>query len=369
MSEIKSFNNILIVGLGLIGGSLATALKRKGFSGNILAVDKEEILNKAITRNLIDKSYSQDQLKEAVEEAELIILCTPITEIIELLKVIAPWTKPGTLISDVGSTKRKIVETANIYLPAHCHFIGGHPMAGSEFRGLDAADAFLFENTTYVLTPNRPTQEAIRRAFGELLEFIGAKVLLLSAQLHDEIAAAVSHLPQVTSVGLMNLVNDRQNESSYFLKMAAGGFRDMTRVSSSPYGIWEDIIETNNDMIAKFLNDYIRELEHLKHLLLENNLGKYFERAARARLSIPKDTKGFLKPHYDVSVSVEDKPGMIAGITRILSKEQINIKDIEVLKIRENEGGTIRLAFASENDRERAIGFLIQNGYECRKRE
>jgi prephenate dehydrogenase len=369
MNENKTFNTILIVGVGLLGGSLGLALKRKGFKGKILGVDSPEVLEIAVNRNIIDVSYQKSELDKAVSLADLIFLCTPISTIVQLLQQLGKSVKPNTLITDVGSTKRKIIETANIHLPAGCDFIGGHPMTGSEARGIEAADPFLFENTTYVLTPSRPVSESTRKAFGELLESIGAKVLLLLPSLHDEIAAAVSHLPQLASVALMNLAASKQIESPHFLKMAAGGFRDMTRVASSPYGIWKDIIETNTDMILSYIDAYVEELTRVRKVLESNSLEKYFEKAAKDRLSIPKDTKGFLRPHYDISVSVEDKPGMVAAISTTLFEQNINIKDIEVLKIREDEGGTMRLAFSSEDDRRLALQLLKEKGFECRKRE
>ncbi|MBD3385209.1 prephenate dehydrogenase/arogenate dehydrogenase family protein [candidate division KSB1 bacterium] len=366
---MQNYNHIAIVGIGLIGGSLALALKKKGYTGTIVGVDSEEIIQQARERNAVDKAYIKPDIENAVKDADLIFLCTPIAEIIKILQTIGKFVKPSALITDVGSTKRKIMEIANIHLPSDVNFIGGHPMAGSEFSSIDAADPFLFENTTWVLTPGRPLNEEDKRAFGELLEFIGAKVLLLLPNLHDEIAAAVSHLPQMAAVALMHLAASRQLESPHFLKMAAGGFRDMTRISSSPFGIWTDILQTNNDMIENYIDAYITELQTIKKALQDNTIGKYFDRAAQSRLSIPKDTKGFLKPHYDLLVSVEDRPGMIADISKFLAAENINIKDIEVLKIRENEGGTIRLAFSSESDRDQANHHLSQNGFECRKRE
>lgn len=369
MEEADHFKSVLIVGIGLIGGSLGLALKRKGFTGKIIGVDRPEVLEQAQRRGFLDEMYSNEELESAASQADLVFLCTPIDEIIHLLQKIGSYVKSGTLVTDVGSTKRRIVETANIYLPSDVDFIGGHPMAGSEFRGVEAADPFLFENTTYVLTPSRPIRETTRKMFGELLEMIGAKVLLLLPSLHDEIAAAVSHLPQVAAVAMMCLVADRQKESPHFLKMAAGGFRDMTRISSSPYGIWKDILNTNADMIIRYIDLYIKELEKARDLLQKMEMENYFDKAARNRLSIPKDTKGFLRPHYDILVSVEDKPGVVYNIASALAEKNINIKDIEILKIREDEGGTMRLAFSTEENREDAIRLLRQKGFECRKRE
>lgn len=369
MTDYDRFQKVLIVGVGLIGGSLGLALKKKGFTGRIAGMDEPFILEKAKLRNAIDDLYSQENLADAVSEADLIFLCTPIHSIIGMLQEMGAFVKPGALVTDAGSIKRKIIETANIHMPAHCDFIGGHPMAGSEVRGIDGADPFLFENATWVLTPSRPVDEIKRKAFGELLELIGAKVLLLQPRLHDEIAAAVSHLPQMAAVALMNMAAQRNSESSHFLKMAAGGFRDMTRIASSPFGIWRDICDTNADMISSFLDDYIEELRHIKSILTDSNeMERYFSRAAGNRLSIPTDTKGFLKPQYELSVAVEDKPGVLAELASILAVAQINIKDVEVLKIREDEGGTFRLAFGERSDQEQAIELLSSAGFECRKR-
>ena len=368
MANEEYFKRILIIGVGLIGGSLGLALKRKGYSGTILGVDYPSVVKEGVQKNILDEGYPREELEKAASTADLIFICTPILQILRLLPVLGNCARPGTLITDVGSTKRKIVETANIHLPADVDFIGGHPMAGSEFRGIEAADTFLFENATYVLTPSRPIREEKRRALGELLERIGAKVLLLQPRLHDEIAAAVSHLPQMASVALMNLAASKQSESPHFLKMAAGGFRDMTRIASSPFEIWEHIRETNADMISTYLEEYIKELQKVKELLEKPELEEYFTEAAQNRLAIPKDTKGFLRPQFELSVSVEDRPGMLAVIAQTLAEKEINIKDIEVLKIREDEGGTMRLAFSTEEDRELALRLLREKGLECNKR-
>lgn len=362
------FKRILIIGVGLIGGSLCLALKRKGFSGTIIGADDPHVLEQARKRKMLDEVYTRDQIATAVASADLVFLCTPILEILQILQQVGKYVQPKTLITDVGGIKRKIVETANLYLPSDCDFIGGHPMAGSEGQGVEAADEFLFENATYVLTPSRSIRESSRKAFGDLLELIGAKVLLLEPSLHDEIAAAVSHLPQMAAVAMMNLVAERQKQSPHFLKMAAGGFRDMTRIASSPYTVWEHIRQTNADMITSFIDAYIKELQTIKRLIDSTGLEDYFAAAATNRLSIPKDTKGFLRPQFDILVKVEDKPGMLAKIANTLAVKDINIKDIEVLKVRENEGGTMRLSLATEEERNLALQLLKAQDLECRKR-
>ncbi|MBN1481651.1 prephenate dehydrogenase [candidate division KSB1 bacterium] len=369
MTKFSGFKTISVVGVGLIGGSFGLALKSRGYTAKIVGVDRPGNLDVAFQRGAIDAGFTRDQFKEGVEDADVVFLCAPIHIILNQLQELGAYIKPGALITDAGSIKRHIVEAANRHLPGHCDFIGGHPMAGSEFKGVGAADHFLFENATWVLTPNKPVAQPRVKALVEMLELIGANVLIMQPRLHDEIAAAVSHLPQMAALALMNLAADKNEESPYFLKMAAGGFRDMTRIASSPFGIWESICSTNSDMIHSFIDFYIQELICLRDLLTnEKELERYFAKAAKNRLSIPTDTKGFLNPQFEISVTAVDRPGVIAAISTILAENRINIKDMEVLKIRENEGGTFRLAFASEDDQVNAIDLLRAEGFDCRKR-
>jgi len=363
-----SFEKAVIIGLGLIGGSLAAAFKRKGVLENIIGVDSEFVIRKAKEKKLINKGFEKHKLQEAVKDADLIILATPINQILKHLTLLPQFVKPGVLITDVGSTKRAIVETAGEHLPANVYFLGGHPMAGSEKTGLDHIDPFLFENAIYVLTNHSASDDLVKKYVG-IIEIIGASVLFLTPAEHDEIAAVVSHLPQMLAVTLMNYAAKRNNNNPAYLKLAAGGFRDMTRIASSPFDVWADICTTNAENIEIAIEQLMTDLSASKNLLTENRqLLSFFETAARNRLSIPKDSRGFLRPQFDISVIIEDKPGMIASIAAILADEEINIKDIEILKMREGDAGTMRLAFQNETDREAALKLLAQKSFEVAKR-
>ena len=363
-----SFEKICIIGTGLIGASLALAFRRHNIGDEIVGIDFPDVLAKAIDQNIIDKGFTRETMANYVAQADLIILATNIQQIILDLKNIAPILKKETLVTDVGSSKAIIADVAVRSFLHSGYFIGGHPMAGSEKSGLEAADPFLFENCFYILTPMKNTPALLLNKLVNVLELIGAKVLILDACLHDKIAAAVSHLPQMLAIKLVNLIEKYNQQEPNYLKLAAGGFRDMTRIASSPYYMWEDICQTNADNILKMIDEYIAELQELKKSVRDLSLKEEFEKAAKTRLSIPKDTKGFIHPNYDITVVVKDEPGVIAKIANTLFDKKINIRDIEVLKVRLLEGGTLRLSFESEKNRETAIASLTEQGFFCRKR-
>ena len=366
---MKPFDTIAIVGVGVIGGSLGLAIKRKLPETHIIGISRQSTLNEALQIGAIDEGYTRDQMQKALSEADLVFLCAPIEIIIRLLPDVSKWVKPGALVTDVGSTKRLIVETASQYFTEDAYYLGGHPMAGNEGKGVAWADALLFENAVYVLTPTKLTPEPLVQSFSNVAELIGAKVLVLEPEIHDKIAAAISHLPQLVAVTLMNLISLHQKENPFYLQLAAGGFRDMTRIASSPYAIWEDIISTNSEEILKLIDEFISAMQETRAQLLNQQLSEAFESSAINRLSIPRDTKGFLRSHYDLSVEVEDKPGVFASIANALADEKINIKDIEVLKIREGDSGTFRLSFESDDDRSQAQAILEKIGFNSRARK
>jgi len=352
-----------IIGLGLIGGSLSMALKKKCPAHTILGVDDQQSTDYAVSVKSIDRSFSMQEVESCSAMCDIIFLCTPIKKIIDLMPLVSNSVKPGTLITDVGSTKRTIVKEAHKYFFHKIYFIGGHPLTGNEGFGIKSADPMMFENAVYALTPDQYIPHELIRYLGTLLEKIGAKVYFLSPALHDKIAAGVSHLPQLLAVTLVNLIAQHQTTSSHYLKLAAGGFRDLTRIASSPYDIWEDIIQTNGDEMSLYIEKFICQLQHLQKKLRKKSLNEDFKNAAKIRYSIPENMKGFLKPAYDLSIEAEDKPGIIAEISTALAENNINIKDIEVLKIKEGECGILRISVESLQNRENAQKIINDLGY------
>lgn len=360
------WSTVAIVGVGLLGGSLALGLRQSGVTERVLGVSSERTLSEARELGVIDDGVGYEQLADVVSEASVVFLCTPIFRIIELLPIVMKSARNGAVVSDVGSTKGEIVCAASTVADAHAVFIGGHPMAGSEQSGVRAADPFLFQNAMYVLTPTEDTPPALVASFGNGLAQLGARVISLAPDEHDRVAAAVSHLPQLLALALVEFVGARNDETPAYLRMAAGGFRDMTRIASSPYPMWRDILQTNTQFIRGAIEDFRGFLD-----AIEDDLGDaraHFERANDVRGTIPRDAKGFISPLSDILVRVEDRPGMLARLTTALADADISIMDIELLKIREGEGGTFRLAFHDAHTATRAVEILCGIGFRARVR-
>ena len=334
----------------------------------MLGVSRGETIDKALALGAIDEGFMREDAPRALGEASLVVLAGPVSVIIEQLGRIGPYLQQGATVTDVGSTKRAIVKAA-ASLPDSVHFVGGHPMAGAETIGVESADPFLFQNAVYVICPGREHDRPAAAKYSELVGALGARVLVMTPAEHDRIAATISHLPQIVAVGLMNLAASLNENDPNTLKLAAGGFRDLTRIASSPFEVWRDICDTNADEIKEHIDSFIEQLESLRELVGTEKLGTGFQRAAESRALIQKNAKGFLSPVYQVVVTAADEVGVIKKIAIGLAEESINIKDIEVLKVREGEGGTIMLGFASLDERARAIQILSKLGFPTRIRD
>jgi len=348
---------------------MGLALKRTGFPGQIVGVSRRQTLDMALGLDVIDEGWTYEELGEALEGVDLVFICTPIQHIIDVLPKAMAAAAPGTLITDVGSTKRRIVQEAARCGRPDVHFVGGHPMAGSEKAGVTAADPFLFENAIYIVVPGDQTPPAAHGAFRELLEGVGAKVLELDAETHDTVVAAISHLPQMMATSLVEMVGHlNQANDGYLLALAAGGFRDLTRIASSPFSpVWEDICATNADCIRSMIEQYIAALRGVQERLEDKVLAESFAYANQIRDRIPRDAKGFIHQLFEILVVAEDKPGIIAEIATAMSEEDVNINDIEIMKVREGEGGTIRLGFDSDQAAGHALRILDRLGYSARR--
>lgn len=273
-SEGQPWSVVSVVGVGLIGGSFALALRKAGFKGKIIGVSSPETVRAALNLNVIDEVLP---LRDAAGQSDLIYLAQPIRRILETLDEVDSYVSAGTLITDAGSTKAEIVQRAT----KHIHrgrFIGGHPMAGKQSRGVVEADADLFHGRPYVLTPqgtpheNEPPDIELER----WIRRMGARVVIMDPQEHDRLVALTSHLPQLISTALATAIAGEAGAS----RVAGPAAMDLTRLALSPYEIWRDIFATNSVEIDRALGVFIEKLEELRGKLRDPAIEKEFERAA-----------------------------------------------------------------------------------------
>ena len=351
---------LAIIGLGLIGASLAKAIKHIVPATEIAAFDYPDILEQAVSDKTIDvtlQSYN-DAL-----EYDLIFLALPIERSIEAFKELSPLLKSNQTISDLCSVKGIFADEWKT-LKSKGSYLGAHPMAGKEKGGYKNSDSLLFENSTFIISEESKKYAALAE-YAELIKSIGARITFLDPYLHDEIVAKVSHLPQLLSVILVNQAAIKKN-GIQFIDFAAGGFRDMTRIASSDFNIWESILEYNKGEILKSLDSFQEDLNKIKSLVANEKsemLGDLFDKARALRDETPINNKGFLDPLFDINMFMKDEPGMISKISTVLFENHINIKDIELLKIREGTGGNFKLYFESKIEAEKAKRILDGIGF------
>ncbi len=352
-------SNVAIIGLGLIGGSLALALRNSPQVQQITGIDIDRYtLEKALAIDAIDKAMD---LEEGVQEADLVILACPLKFYKDIITRISPYLKPGCIITDVGSTKNMVMSLMDSLLPPHVFLVGGHPMAGAEKKGIEGADAYMFENAVYILTPAPSVPREKVYLLESILEATGAKIKVLEPDQHDEIVAAVSHIPHIAAAALVNLIA----KDPYKLILAAGGFRDTTRIASSNPDIWEDIILSNQEHVLKNLLQLNLEIEGFIKTVQDRDrkrLRFLLEEAKAVRDKIPANRKGLLEEFAELVCIVPDKPGIIGILGSTMARFNINIVDIEILRVREGDGGTIRLGVKTSQEARQAVAALQEIG-------
>ena len=278
------FNRVAIVGLGLIGGSIGLALQKAKAAQEVVGYDLGKgISNQARKIGAIDEPYST--LADAVRGAELIILATPVGAMRSLLQDIATTATPGAVVTDVASTKAQIISWAEEFLPTSVAFVGGHPMTGKELSGVESADAALFQGHIYCLTPTARTRPVAINKVSILIEALGARVRFLEPAEHDGQVAGISHLPFVASVALMKTVAEGPAWGDAAM-LAAGGFRDMSRLAAGNPEMYRDICLTNSEALTRWLNEYITTLSALRDRIAahDRSLAETFASAQQLRL-------------------------------------------------------------------------------------
>ena len=358
---------ITIIGLGLIGGSFGLALNKrnnKKHSFELVGYDLNIVsIRQAVSKGAVH--WGTTGLKLAVEGSDLIILAVPVGQMKETVKNILPYLKKGCIIFDTGSTKEKPVQEISRLLPADIYFVGGHPMAGSERSGISGAHPYLFENAIFVITPGDNALPDILDPVVDLIELTGAKPKIMSPRIHDQAVAGVSHLPYLIAVNLVETVHELSQTIEDAPLLAAGGFRDTTRIAGGDAVMWRDIALSNQENLIRMIELFQEKLAQMTAYLKQGDgesLRQIFISAKKHREEIPITYKGVLPEMNELLVTIPDQPGMLALITGYLGQRGINIAEIEVLRVREHREGTIRLAFQRKDERDKAIAILKEQG-------
>ncbi len=365
--ELKTFG---FVGLGLIGGSLAMALKRSDETCRIMACTRSrETSQEAASQGVIDDICTSWK-DEKFSDCDCVFLCAPVGENTKALSEISTVVRQDCLLTDVGSVKTDIHQEAE-KLGLNGRFIGGHPMTGSEESGFSHAQAHMFENSYYILTPSSGTSDELLEAYRTIVSNIGALPIVLDYREHDYATAAISHLPHLIAAALVNTVHDLDSRDELMKMLAAGGFKDITRIASSSPEMWEQICVSNNENISSVMNVFIRQLEDSRDAMNEGKgqeIYDMFEKSRDYRDSFSSENLGSIKRTYRIYCDIVDESGAIATIATILSVNGINIKNIGIVHNREYEEGVLQIEFYEEAPSKAAAEVLRQHRYQVWER-
>lgn len=389
---------ITMVGFGLLASSIAAAIKQAKLPTVIRAVSSPATLKRAKELDLADEFFEYDETEKWAKDSDLILLCAPIIHILKMIDALGrvSWAGNGAsgreiLVSDIGSTKVEICK-AGMRLPRPFRFVGSHPMAGSEKRTCEYNDPAIFENAYWFVCPPEGTEESVYAPLLELIRFVGANSVVFPPEHHDRTMAWVSHMPQMLSSTLAGNLPERLLSHNY-QHFAGRAFRDMTRIAASGWGMWHDIAVTNRDETMRALCEVRDGLDKTiaamnglnvvkngkpasgnfendeQSVVADNSqaLADIFKAGNEGRASLfapGRNTASF----FEITVQLKDKPGALLSVMQPLAEEGINIRDIELMKVRENVAGTLLLAFKTEEEAARAVKTLQYLEYEVKER-
>jgi prephenate dehydrogenase len=360
------FAHVAVVGTGLIGGSVACAVAAFAPEAKLTLWDADGEVRAAARERFPDAGVP-DRLDDAVADADLVILAVPLDAVAGVVEIVAAATRAaGVVVTDTASVKaRPLREVRDLTLPDHVTFVGGHPMAGSERSGLAAADETLFQGATWLLTPDeRVSGEPLRR-LSAMMRTLGARVLVVDADLHDRLMGVASHLPQVVASALMNVASDTADTTGQaVLTVAAGGFRDVTRIAASEPDLWVAILRENRDAVLRALDALADVLGDARTALEDDDapaLRAILAKGQAARRTLP--SKERVDRLVDLVVALDDRPGVLAQVTQALGEEGINIEDLVMRHATEGARGALIVGVLAGATADRARDLLVARGF------
>ncbi|MDP4153429.1 MAG: prephenate dehydrogenase [Bacillota bacterium] len=363
---MNDLHTVTIVGLGLIGGSFAKALSRAGIE-NIYAVDNNcASITSAIEDGIIKAGGTE--LNEKFCNADVILVCTPAEYAPEIIEKAASMCGKDTIIADTASVSLNLINSVR-KIKSSFRYVSTHPMAGSEKGGYDASKAHLFENAYAIISPCERTDDNSIIILTQLYKTVGAIPVVLDGKSHDEAVGLISHLPHAASAALVNLLSKCDTTDKMAQSIAAGGFKDITRISSSSPLLWADISFQNKEVLKNLIDKYISELKTFQDFLASDDkkgLEAYFASAKETRDRLPSISRSLIGEIYEISIDVEDKVGVTSFISETLSRENISIKAISIENSREFDGGVMTIAVSSDSDLKKSLKVLREKGINAR---
>lgn len=361
---MQTTKKIGFVGLGLIGGSVAKAIRQYYPDYEIIAFDKnKETLALATQESVIDVACTT--IDDNFANCNYIFLCAPVSYNTAYLKQLKNYLHDDCILTDVGSVKTSIHKEV-VALGMEEHFIGGHPMAGSEKSGFVNSKAMLIENAYYIITPSAKIAQEKVDTYSKFVESLKALPVVLSYEEHDYITGVISHLPHIIASTLVNFVKNSDDQRELMKHLAAGGFKDITRIASSSPTMWQHICLKNSENIVEILEQYIKMLEDAKEQVKTNSehgIYDLFESSKNYRNSIPGGSSGPIKRAFAIYCDIIDEAGGIAAIATILAANNINLKNIGIVHNREFEEGVLRIEFYDESSSRKAVEVLQKYRY------
>lgn len=352
------------LGLGLIGGSIAKGIRRYHRDYTLIAYNHNlSTTQAALAEGVIDIAAAE--VDDTFCACDIIYLCMPVSYNVEYLEKIKPFLKPSCILTDVGSVKGNIHE-AVASLGLEKYFIGGHPMAGSEKTGYASSTDHLVENAYYALTPCEATTPASLEFLKTLTASLGAIPIILPPKEHDYAVAAISHLPHMIASGLVNLVKSVDYEEQTMKTIAAGGFKDITRIASSSPVMWQQICLTNRDNIVRVMNQYLDYFAEIRDAVADGDgdyLYRFFESGREYRNSIPSAVSGPLTKVHGIYCDLIDEAGSLAKAATLLAASDVSIKNIGITHTREFQEEVLRIEFYSAEAALLAEKVLLEHNY------
>ncbi len=368
---MSRYSSLVVIGIGLIGGSLAAAAKAAGLAGVVRGVDTDsDAITHARECGIVDEGASPERAAElgwfTSDDDALIVLATPPADAVAWIARLGGMGVRGT-ITDVGSTKAAVVEAASKHLSNRAPFVGGHPMAGSERSGVKAANPELFRGAYYVLTPTESTPSEPFRRLHSFITSLGARVIAVPVEAHDEMVATVSHVPHMAAAALTTLAARRAGAGEELMRLAAGGFKDTTRIAAGSPELWTSISLDNAAALSRGVDELREILGEFSDMLRRRDadgIRAWLDSAARVRAALPAQWVPATTDLFELFVPIIDRPGAVSEVTTAVGRAGCNIEDIEI-EHRSEDSATLRLVLTDEGDRGSLCADLERRGYSC----